>query len=181
MEKEELQQAAPAAPSGEMLGLMHAADALDGEAAANTPAALMEAQEEAQVASLAQTNSQGVMMVMETALPFLCKLYPSLAGIYDDDAKAAIAGTVGPVLAKYNVDLSAVGGAYREEIACLFVCGPIAWATVEGIKADIAARARPATLAAPKPATFAPSAPVKVTLKPGDYGYKEPEEAAIPA
>lgn len=113
---------------------------LDGEVASTTPGAMLEQQEQAAVMGLAEQNSRGVSMIMALAVPILGKLYPSLEGVYTPEACGQVAASLGPVLAKYGVNLEEWGGKYQEEIAALFVCGPIAWATVQGVKADIASR-----------------------------------------
>lgn len=114
---------------------------LDGEVASAAPGAMLEQQEQAAVISMAEQNSRGVSMIMALAVPILSKLYPSLAEVYTPEACGQVAASLGPVLAKYGVNLEEWGGRYQEEIAALFVCGPIAWATVQGVKADIASRA----------------------------------------
>lgn len=118
--------------------------------AAGEPNADLQAMEDAEAAQAAaeqathaDQNSQAVRMGLDIAIPFLSKLYPSLAEIYTDEAKGAVAMTVGPVLTKYGIDLGDVGGRYREEIAMVVVCGPIAIATYQGMKADIDARVKP--------------------------------------
>lgn len=127
--------------------------------AAGEPNADLQAMEDAEAAQAAaeqathaDQNSQAVRMGLDIAIPFLCKLYPSLETIYDEQARAAIAMTVGPVLTKHGIDLGDVGGRYREEIAMVVVCGPIAMATYQGIKADVEAREK----RAPKAVAIAP-------------------------
>lgn len=165
--------------NSELAGLMLQAQGVDGELSANAPEAIQQAQELAAVSSLAQENTQGVEMILATAVPLLSTMYPSLAEVYTPAACTAVAASLGPVLAKYNINLKEWGGKYQEEIGALFVCGPIAWATVQGIKADIAARAG-ATKAIEhaKPAEI--GAPVK-GLKPGDFGYVESQVVRKPA
>lgn len=102
------------------------------------------ANQAAEVAAQVDQNSNAVRMGLDIAIPFLARLYPSLADVYTDDARMAVAMTVGPVLTKYGVDLGDVGGRYREEIAVVAVCGPIAMATYQGIKADVEAREKQA-------------------------------------
>ncbi|MEH6434236.1 hypothetical protein [Massilia sp. DD77] len=171
-----------ASPSNELAGLMLQADQLDGEQAAQAPEALQAAQEEAQAVTLADANRQGVAMILGVSVPILSKLYPSLAEVYTPEACEAVSASLGPVLAKYNVNLAEWGGKYQEEIGALFVCGPIAWATVQGVKADIAARAASKPLEHSKP-----SRPAEVVtaggaaLKPGDYGFQEAQDRALAA
>jgi len=122
-------------------------------------------QADADLAAQVDQNSQSVRMGLDIAIPFLSKLYPSLTAIYDEKARSAVAMTIGPVLTKYGVDLGDVGGRYREEIAMVVVCGPIAMATYQGIKADVEARTTPVPKAvASTPAGAAPEAPEPVRL-----------------
>jgi hypothetical protein len=170
--------------NGQLAGLIAQAGALDGEAVASSPEAMQAAQELQQAVTLADQNSAAVAGVMELALPLICPLYPSLADVYTEEARAGIAATMGPLLAKYGVNMQDMGGKYREEIAAAFVCGPIAVATYKGIKADIEARANSVPKAiAQEPASklAAPAPKAKgAALKPGDFGYKEaPEENAL--
>lgn len=121
--------------------LMRAAGEPDADQAAQDAAD--QAQQDQQAAQAIDQNSEGVAMFLGLAVPFLGQLFPSIPGIYTDQAQAAMAMTLGPVLTKYGISLGDLGGAYKEEIAAVLVCGPIAWATYKGIMADIAARAAP--------------------------------------
>ena len=127
--------------NNEMLALAMQADALDGDAAAAGPEAVMAQQQADEGEQQAQTNVGQVRMMLDLGIPILSRLYPSLADIYTPEACGMVAASLGPVLAKYNINLADWGSAYKEEIGALMVCGPIAWATVQGVKADIAARA----------------------------------------
>lgn len=130
---------APANP--EMQALLMQADALDGEAAAAGPEAMMAAQAQAEAVMLADQNTGQVRMILALAIPLLGKLYPSLTAIYTDPTCDQVAGALGPVLTKYGVNLGDLGNQWGEEIAAVLICGPIAVATYQGIKADIQARA----------------------------------------
>jgi hypothetical protein len=162
--------------NSELNSLLKQAAAVDGDLAAQAPEAIEAAQELQAVVSLAEENAQGVQMILGLAVPVLSRLYPSLADVYTDEACTAVAGSLGPLLAKYGVSLKDWGGKYQEEIGAALVCGPMAWATVQAIKTDIAARSgatktvendKPArALAKPEPA-----------LKPGDYGFVEGQAA----
>lgn len=156
--------------SDELQGLAAQAALIDGQEAATAPGAIMEAQEAAQAVTLADDNSQGMLMVLGMAVPMLGELYPSLKTIYTPEACERIAQATGPLLAKHGVNLREVGGAYKEEIGALFVCGPIAWATVKAVKADIAASAdKPGD----KPKTIA----ARAVPVPGDLAYRPPPGA----
>ncbi|WP_373986986.1 hypothetical protein [Duganella sp. BuS-21] len=124
----------------ELDGLAAAADGVDGQVAANAPQAVQAAQEEAMVMTMADTNGRAVAGVLEMAAPLIEPLYPSVAAVYTPDVCAQVGGALGPVLAKYGIDLGEWGGKYKEELTALFVCVPVALATVKAIKEDIAAR-----------------------------------------
>ncbi|MGZ8301221.1 MAG: hypothetical protein ACXW2U_00805 [Telluria sp.] len=160
----------------ELQALMMQAKQVDGDQAAQAPGAVMEAQEQAEAISLAQTNQQGVAMILDMALPILGTMYPSLETVYTPEARAAVAASLGPVMAKYGINLQEWGGRYQEEIGALFVCGPIAWATVKAVKTDIMARQAAQPSAVTKGERAAVQAPPAVAgdLQPGDYGYREP-------
>lgn len=151
--------------SAELDALEMQAAQVDGQVAATAPEAVQAAEEQQVLLSVADENKRGVLLVLGTALPVLGKLYPSLQAVYTDEAQAAIAETLGPLLAKHGIDLKDFGGNYREEIAAALVCGPIAWATVQAVKADIAARMET------KPQAEKPK-PIRAAPKPGDYDYR---------
>jgi hypothetical protein len=67
-------------------------------------------------------------------------MYPTLKSVWTPEARQAVAASLAPVLTKYGVNLALWGDAYKEEIGALLVCGPLAWATVQAIKTDAAAR-----------------------------------------
>jgi hypothetical protein len=124
----------------ELDGLEAAAGAIDADVAAQAPGAVAEAQEEAQAASLADNNGRMVAGVLEMAAPMIAPMYPSVAAVYTPDVCAQVGGALGPVMAKYGIDLGEWGGKYKEELTALFVCVPVALATFKALKADVAAR-----------------------------------------
>lgn len=151
---EQLDDTAGAAPASmEMRALLMQADALDGEAAAAGPEAMMAQQQQAEAVMLTDQNTGQVRMILALAVPLLGKLYPSLVDIYTDPTCDQVAGTLGPVLTKYGVNLGDLGSQWGEEIAAVLVCGPIAVATYQGIKADVQARVEqaPKAVASPQP------------------------------
>ncbi len=156
----------------ELDGLIGQAAGVDGEVAATEPGAVMEAQALAEVSSLSDDNAQCVAMILALSVPILGKLYPSLIAIYTEEAQGQVSASLGPVLAKYGVNLKEGAGRYKEEIAAAFVCGPIAWASYHGIKADAAARAG-TTAKTPVLADEVKPPAVRVPV-PGDFEYREP-------
>lgn len=154
---------------------MHAAT-LDGVVEAESPDAVIAGQEQAAVMSLAESNMEGMCMVLEIAVPVVSEMYPSLAAVYTPEACGRVAGALGPVLAKYGIDLSQVRGRWGEEIAAAIICWPIAKATYAAIKHDVAVQKGKEPVRAPDAASAppAPPAPPASALMPGDYGYVEP-------
>ncbi len=132
----------------ELKALELQASALDSESEAAGPAAVVAQQEHDQVMEQENQNVDQVRMIMDLAIPLLGTLYPSLPPIYTEAKRGLIAAALGPVLTKYDISLSDWGSAYKEEIGALMICGPVAWATVQGIKADIASRAEKSPKAA---------------------------------
>lgn len=169
------------AANKELDSLLLQAGALDGDLAELAPEAQAAQAEALAVVSLAQKNSEGVSALLAMAIPLLSQFYPSLVEVYTPEACGAVAASLGPVMAKYNIDMQEWGGRYQEEIGAAFVCVPIALATAKAIKADVLA-ARPqtkdATTVEHKP--VAPAKGAAKALKPGDYGYVEANEAPKP-
>lgn len=121
------------------------ADAIDNEAAAGEPGAMIAAAGEAAQVDQGVNNAQQVAMMLALAVPLLGKLYPSIEAIYTEQVQGQVAQSLGPVLSKYGVDLADIAGSYGPEIAAALVCVPLAIATVAGVKADILARRPQAT------------------------------------
>ncbi len=128
-----------------------AAEEIDKAVEAGEPGAVLAQQAEAEQVAQGGEKTAQIGMILALALPLLGAMYPSLPGIYTEQAREAIAQSLGPLMTKYNISLSDWGSAYKEEIGALMVCGPIAWATVNGIKADIAAREKQAPKELVKP------------------------------
>jgi hypothetical protein len=160
----------------ELDALEHAARAVDGDVAAQAPGAVAAAQEEAQASSLADNNGRMVAGVLEMAAPMIAPLYPSVAAVYTPDVCAQVGGALGPVMAKYGIDLGDWGGKYKEELTALFVCVPVALATLKAIKADVAAK-QPQEQAQALGSEAVALTPTGV-MKPGDYGYAESQSMA---
>lgn len=64
---------------------------------------------------------------------------PSVSAIYTDEVCGAVGNAVAPVCQKYGWLQGGIGGQYSAEILCLAVVGPLAWATVQAAKSDLAA------------------------------------------
>lgn len=111
------------------------------------------AQAEAVAVPLAQEISGLLSLLVKLATP----VFPSLEAIYTDEVIGAVGAAVEPVCVKHGWLVDGIGGKYAEELMAATVLLPLAWATAEGIKRDIAARKKPALsqagpdLAAPVP------------------------------
>lgn len=127
--------------NNELASLAILAGQVDGEQAAAGPEAVIAQAEADQEAVMVNGNTEQVAFMLGLAVPILGQMFPSVLEVYTPEAQAAVAGTVGPVLTKYGVDLSDMGSKWGPEIACVVVCGPIALATYKGINADLAAAA----------------------------------------
>lgn len=152
------------------------AQKLDGDVEAQSPEAVVAGEAQAAVMSLAESNMEGMCMVLEIAVPVVSEMYPSLAAVYTPEACGRVAGALGPVLAKYGIDLSQVRGRWGEEIAAAIICFPIAKATYAAIKHDVAVKQGREAVKVAEPDPTATPAPAqnKATLMPGDFGYVEP-------
>lgn len=150
------------------------ADVIDGETAATDPAAMVAAGEAAILADQGANNGAQMAVMLAIAVPLLGTMYPSIAVIYTDEVQSRVAASLGPVLSKYGIDLADVAGSYGPEIAALMVCGPLAMATIAGVKADIQSRMKEQ----PKPVALR-AAPV---LAAGDHEadiWPEPKVVAL--
>jgi hypothetical protein len=136
----------------ELDSLELAAAAVDGQVASEAPQAVADAQQAAEVLSMADMNTRTVAGVLEMAAPMIAPLYPSVAAVYTPDVCAQVGGALGPVMAKYGIDLGEWGGKYKEELTALFVCVPIMLETVKAVKADVAAKTPPTGQQAGEPA-----------------------------
>ena len=88
-----------------------------------------------------------LQMLSKVVAPIL----PTVAEIYTAETCATIGAAIAPVCIKHRSMQDGIGGRYGEEILAAAVVLPIAWATVEAARGDLAAR-KPA---APKPGALA--------------------------
>ncbi|WP_395137279.1 hypothetical protein [Schlegelella aquatica] len=113
-------------------------------------------------ADLARELAGLITMAVATLGP----AFPSLKGIYTPEVTEAAAQSVAAVCHKHGWLQAGLMGRWGEEIACLVIVGPLVYQTAQGVRADLAARAKPAeriegpNLAAPVPAP----APVQKTV-----------------
>lgn len=94
------------------------------------------------------------------AVGIMGPLFPTVVGIYTPEVTKAVSGSVAAVCEKHGWLQDGLMGRYGEEIACMAVVGPVAFATYKAVQTDIAARqpAQPASV----PGEINLSAPVPV-------------------
>ena len=121
---------------------------------------------EAQEVAAAVPDLAGEIAGLVTAaVGMLAPMFPSLPGIYTPQATQAAAQAVAGVCQKHGWLQDGMMGRWGEEIACAAIVGPLAFATYQGVQADMAAR-KPAE---PKPGAIAFDQPVAVdaSMAPG--------------
>lgn len=165
---QEVERAIEAAMSEEQaadLAALQAASMTDADAGAGPMG-----QATPQKPDLAGEIAGMVKVVVATLAP----MFPSLPTIYTEETTASAAAAVAAVCDKHGWLQGGMFGEYGEEIACLAVCGPLALATYQGVRGDLAkhkakaeAKAGPlavgADLSAPPPPP-APAMPKTVTF-----------------
>lgn len=78
--------------------------------------------------------------LVQAAVGMLAPMFPSLPGIYTPEATQAASMAVAGVCNKHGWMQGGMMGRYGEEIACVMIVGPLAFATYQGVKSDIADR-----------------------------------------
>ena len=106
-----------------------------------------------------QTELAGLAKV---AVATLGPMFPSLKTIYTDETIGAASGAVAAVCNKRGWLSGGIMGEWAEEITAVAIVGPLALATYQGVKADMAERERKAG-AKPAPATLGAPAPAPAT------------------
>ena len=126
------------------------AAALDAATDAAAPGAAAEA--EAQAADVPAE----VAALLKTVAGLLTPAFPCLEAIYTDATCRQLGEAAAPVMAKYGVSVGGIFDRWGAEITLAAVALPVGIATLNGIKADQAARkVKPGNL----PAPAAPGAP----------------------
>lgn len=121
--------------------------------AANVPAAVPE-QPEAPKADVAGE----VAALLKMVAGMLAPAFPSLATIYTDETCRNLGTAAAPVMEKYGVSVGGLFDRWGAEITLAATALPVALATYQGIKGDMAERKKPAD--APTPAEKPEAAPV---------------------
>lgn len=102
--------------------------------------------------------------LVQAAVGMLAPMFPSLPGIYTPEATQAASVAVAGVCHKHGWMQGGVMGRWGEEIACVAIVGPLAFATYQGVKSDIADRQPVERIGGPDlsaPVTVAGPAPSK--------------------
>jgi hypothetical protein len=120
--------------------------------------------------------------LVQAAVGMLAPMFPSLPGIYTPESTQAAAGAVAAVCQKHGWMQNGLMGRYGEEIACVAVVGPLAFATYKGMQQDLAARKPPAQVAQARSGELDFSAPTPADAPPSSktvtFGAAVPEAQA---
>lgn len=88
-----------------------------------------------------QAAVQEARAIITFALTLFVPMYPSLAGIYTDEAQSRLAAVSVPLMQKYDISMEGIFAKWGPEIQFTAVAGPLLIATAQAVKADNAARA----------------------------------------
>lgn len=99
-----------------------------------------------------------IAALLKTTALLLAPMYPSLATIYTEETCRALGVAAAPVLDKYGLSVGGLFDRWGAEITLAATALPIAAATYQGIKSDLAAKRKPAAPDKPREPTPPPSA-----------------------
>lgn len=157
MEQQEQQTEMSGEQAADLQALM--ASAVEPE---NEAAQVQQAEVERVGNELMDRNAQGLGMLIDLAGPTLAQFgFPSVSlvlGFKDESGQTrgqVLASVWAPVLTKYGVDMTDLGGKYKVEIMAVFVSLPIAKALRDAVMHDVAAKRAAEAL---KPGQQAPKA-----------------------
>lgn len=120
--------------TGEQAADLAALQSAVAEQEAAPGAVVEQAQPAAPKIELADELRGLITVVVQTLGP----MFPSLKEIYTEQATEAAATAIAGVCTKHGWLQGGMFGEYGEEIACVAVCGPLALATFNGVKGDLA-------------------------------------------
>ncbi len=146
--------------SEELDRLAAEAAAIDAQASAATEPP----QPEAEAAPAADVPAE-VAALLQAVAALFAPVFPCLATIYTPDTCRRLGDSAAPVMAKYGLSVGGLFERWGAEITLAATAFPVALATWQGIKADIAARAP-----SPDPAPAA-----------GNYASERAADPAAPA
>lgn len=84
--------------------------------------------------------AQEIAGLVTVCVATLSPIFPSLKGIYTDETTAAASNAIAVVCRKHGWLSGGMMGNYGEEIACVAIVGPLAFATYQGVQADLEAK-----------------------------------------
>lgn len=150
--------------SEDLARLAAEAAAIDAQASAATdPPGAPEAE-----APAAPDVQAEVAALLQAVAGMLAPMFPSLATIYTPDTCRRLGESAAPVMDKYGLSVGGLFERWGAEITLAATAFPVALATWQGIKADIAARRH-----APMPQPAPPAA--------GKYAAERAADPAAPA
>lgn len=88
--------------------------------------------------------------LIDFAVSLFTPLFPSLAAIYTEPAKASLAGATAPLMEKYNFSMGKLFERWGAEINFAIVAMPLGLQTYQAVKLDIASRKEKAEQTAKK-------------------------------
>ena len=139
MEQQEQQSEMSGEQAADLQRLVSAAAVQENDASK-----VQQVEEERAVGELEDRNAQGLSMLIDLAGPTLAQFgFPSVGVVlgYKDASGVtrgqALALVWAPVLTKYGVDMSELGGKYKAEITAVFVSLPIAKALRDAVMNDV--------------------------------------------
>lgn len=121
------------------------AAAIDASAAANDPAAAPEPE------AVRIDVAAEVAALLKAVAGILAPAFPSLATIYTDATCKQLGDAAAPVMDKYGLTVGGLFDRWGAEITLAATALPVALATWQGVKADIAARNAPVSKTEPAP------------------------------
>lgn len=105
--------------------------------------------------------------LVSMGVALLSPMFPSLKEIYTEQAVGAASGALAGVCNKHGWMQGGMVGGWGEELACIAIVGPLAFATVQGVQGDLAKRRKksePDRLAAPEPGEVVTATPATKTV-----------------
>ena len=117
-----------------------AADLAALQAAASEPGPTSGGIAQAEAPAPGPDLAQEIAGLVSVAVATLGPMFPSLKATYTPEITQAAAQAVAAVCVKHGWAQNGLMGQWGEEIACLAICGPLAWQTAQGIRADLEAR-----------------------------------------
>lgn len=133
--------------SAELEALESQAAVIDSETAAPDAAAAAPDPESVKVDVAAELAA-----LLETVAGILTPAFPCLASIYNTATCRRLGDAAAPVMDKYGLSVGGLFERWGAEITLAAVAFPVVAATVQGVKADLAARRAPPAPETPPPA-----------------------------